>query len=878
MIDKEVNYPKLTNNVESLQRRVMRLKRLAAKYKRAEIIQNALLGISNIATKAASLDDFYIGVHQHLQRLIPADNFFIASQNPKTGMMSLPFFADEKDPHPTELYPDEEISAILKRGITGYALRKGQPLLCDGAGFDQLIAQGEIQGLGSPCHQWLGVPIKNQDIVSGVLVVQSYNEKINYGELELELMGFISHHISGVMERLRHNEQLELAIEERTRELSQAYNSLKSEVKERVKAENLQKSLFEIADLSASNVAEYDFYSRIHQIISQLLPAQNCFISFIDKNNTLSFPFYVSQMDSEHPVSRPMQDGLTEYILQHKQPRLLSGEDIKTLIKHGVIYAQSPALNRTELMHQWIGIPLVINGEVVGALIIYSLDIKQNYQIKDLELLTFVSQHIANAIERKHAVDSLKRSHELLEEKVTTRTQALAEMNINLQEEVNQRRKIEAQLVHDTQHDNLTGLPNRNYLMERLSQALKHVRRHGLDQFALLFIDLDRFKVINDTFGHLEGDRFLIETAKRLKSCIRENDTLARIGGDEFVILLDTIHGTQDAVEVSERILHQISQPYLLANQDFVSGASIGIAFSNTNQLETSESILRDADKAMYKAKSNGKGCYIVFDSKLSYQSEQQYDLDQQLKLAINKQQIKVEYHPIYDMDQKTVIAIEPKTHWHHDKHGKWDHAKLLQLAKNSQLDLVLDDYIFKQLNQDYPQLKQLFGVTTQLYMSISSQHVKHKYALRNLKKTLKNSEINLSTLTLFFNEKSLVKDTENHLNAFDIIKQLGGNIGIDHFGTGYSSLSSLSFLPISTLMLDNEISKHLLNENQLKLVKAYSLSADALDLKIVATGVDTLQQRQQFVELGYRIGQGRALSKLHSAMDVSILSTRASS
>ena len=256
-----------------------------------------------------------------------------------------------------------------------------------------------------------------------------------------------------------------------------------------------------------------------------------------------------------------------------------------------------------------------------------SLDDAHIYQLKDLELLTFVSQHMANAIERKLAAESLKNSHELLEDKVVQRTMALAELNNNLQKEINQRRKMEDQLLYDAQHDGLTGLPNRSYLMERLSQELKHLRRHGLDQFALLFIDLDRFKVINDSFGHLEGDRFLIETSQRIKSCIRDNDTLARMGGDEFVILLDSINATEDAVEVCERILQTLSMPYQLAKQEFISGASIGVAFSGRNKLVTSESLLRDADAAMYQAKANGKGCFVIFDNKLSAKSKLQHDL-----------------------------------------------------------------------------------------------------------------------------------------------------------------------------------------------------------------------------------------------------------
>ncbi|MDD8059916.1 MULTISPECIES: sensor domain-containing diguanylate cyclase [Shewanella] len=862
-MNKEISHSTTSPRVEHLQKRVTRLKRLAKKYKRSEIIQNALLGISNIATQVKSLEDFYQRVHLHLQQLIPAENFFIASRDLKTGLTSLPFFADLQDSHPTDLYPDQEISSLLNSGLTGYVLRNGEPLLCDDKKFNELIASGDIKSLGSPSHQWLGVPIKNQDVVSGVLVVQSYNEANTYGELELELMGFICHHISGVMERLEHHEQLEQAITERTKELSQAYDKVKIEVQERVKAEKLQKTLFEIADLSASNVLQQDFYLRIHTIISQLIPAHNCFISLIDDHNMLSFPFYVSQMTAQYPSSRPMQDGLTEYILQHKLPRLLSAKDIAQMVANGEVYSKSPELNKTQRMHQWIGIPLIINGDIAGALTIYSLDDEHIYQLKDLELLTFVSQHIANAIERKQAVESLKNSHELLEDKVIERTRALAELNNNLQQEINQRRKIEDQLVHDAQHDGLTGLPNRSYLMERLSHALKHLRRHGLDQFALLFIDLDRFKLINDSFGHLEGDRFLIETAQRIKSCVRDNDTLARMGGDEFVILLDSISTTDDAIEVCERILQALSMPYELGKQEFIAGASIGVAFSGRNKLVTSESLLRDADAAMYQAKANGKGCYVIFDDKLSNQSKQQHELEADFKQALDKQEFDIHYVEVVDFTSGEIIAIEPQIEWHHPEHGRIEHTKLKHLAAQYQLTLNLDGYIFAHLSQQYHLLKQQYHQDITLHLSISSQHIKNKFVLRNLKNSIKASNIDANKLMLFFNEKALVQDTENHINGFDMISQLGVKIGIDGYGTGYSSLSCLSFLPITALKLDNDISKHLLNDKQLQLVKAYQLTAETLNFDMYATTVDTQQQVRQFLELGYIRGQGRAISKL---------------
>ena len=850
------------NNVDHLQRRVTRLRRLATKYKRAEIVQNALLEISNIATHVVSLDAFYQGVHNHLQSLIPADNFFIASVDIESGKISLPFFADEKDSHPAELYPDEEISSLLERGITGYVLKTGEPLFCDAQRFEELAAQGQIDDLGSPCLQWLGVPIKHNQLVSGVLVVQSYSDDIIYGELELELMGFICHHISGVMERLRHNEELEIAIVQRTKELSQAYDKVKLEVQERMKAEKLQKTLFEIADLSASGVSENDFYPKIHQVISQLLPAENCFISLVHKaSQTLSFPFYVSQLGSEPPKPRAMQDGLTEFILKHQQPKLLSQQDIKDMVNAGVIYGTNPALNHTQTMKQWIGIPLFIHGEIVGGLTIYSLTDQNSYEAKDLELLTFVSQHIANAIERKFAVEQLKRNHELLEDKVAKRTKAIAEINDNLQRQIMQRKKMEAQLVYDAKHDNLTGLPNRSFFMERLSHAIKHIRRHQNEQFSLLFIDLDGFKQINDTLGHLEGDRFLIETSTRLKLCIRENDTLARLGGDEFVILLDAIVHQEDVEDVCERILQTISEPYTLAHQQIISGASIGVAFSSANSTDNSESILRNADTAMYQAKSKGKGCYVIFDRETEYHFNQRIELEQDFLNALEHGDIVVELTPVVSFKDARILAYEPISYWHHASQGLIDNSQLTSLANQTQTMMMLDDYIFKYIDLHYQALANGLGDNIQIHIPLSSQHIKHKYGLRSLKNTIKRSKICASKLWVFFHEKPFVKDSTHHISAFESLSDLGINIGINGFGTGYSSLSSLSFLPIKALKLDSDVTQHLNNEKQLQLAKAYQLIATTLGFQIFAEGVNTSEQKQILESLGYHQGQGQVFS-----------------
>jgi len=850
--------------VGRMQKRITRLKTLALKYKRAEVTQNMLLEISNLAAQVNSPEEFYSKIHRSLNNLIHADNFFVALLNPETHLLEIPFFLDEKDTLLYESYPKEELSEILASGMTGYVLRTGECLLCDETKFNQLITTKQIVSRGAPCHQWLGVPIKVNHSVAGVLVVQSYSPNINFTEIDIELMNFVSHHISGVMERLQHQEQLEKAIVARTKELSIAYDKLKQEVFERRRAERLQKSLFEIADLATSNRETDVFYSELHRIISQLIPANNCYIALLDKQLAhLSFPFYVNQVTTGLPGSRKVCDGLTEYVIKTRKPLLLHNSEIESLIDSGEVYSKTPELNCTKDISQWIGIPLYIHGQVRGALTIYSLSMSQSYQVKDLELLTFVSQHIATAIERKLSAETLKNSYEQLEERVVERTLELAMLNQDLENEAAQRRKVELQLVHDANHDTLTGLPNRAMFMERLSQAVKHIRRHGLDRFALLFIDLDRFKLINDTLGHLEGDRFLMETSARLKRCIRDNDTLGRIGGDEFVILLDGINGTDDAEEVAERVLTELSSPYKLANQHFISGASIGIAFSHNHKSDTCESLLRDADAAMYQAKINGKGCYVIFDDKSHKLINQDVKLELELQNALSNHELLLSYLPIQNLSTLTTVALEPRLYWNHPRLGKIKQAHLNNIAEHCGLTTELDIYLLQRLNSDSSALhKRSLGLLP-LHINISGKNLKHKHAVRLLKNTLKQSHFSAKQLWLFFDEKGFILDTDNHIHAFEILTNLHVNLGLTGYGSAHSALSSLTFLPLQGLKLDPSYANQLENEQHLKLLKAHFLTAQALELSVFVDGISTSQQRETLQEIGFNLGQGQALGKV---------------
>ncbi|QSX34054.1 diguanylate cyclase [Shewanella avicenniae] len=822
---------------------------LAVEFKRITVAQQALLGVSELANTVNTMQEFYFGLHRHLKQLIPADNFYIALK--QQDRIELPFFADEKDAHPSEVYSDEHLSDTLKRGLTGYVLRNQTPLLCDEHMAQELTELGEIDDLGSPSHQWFGVPIKHHGLVIGVLVVQSYRPEICYNRRDQELMEFISQHIAGVLERLRHQQQLELAIEQRTQELSQAYEKLKLEVYERRRAERLQRSLFEIADLATSNLEDGEFYAELHRVISHLLPAQNCYIALLTSDRSqLEFPFYVSQQNNVPPKTRPLKDGLVEYLLRTQRPMLLDQNAMKKLISQGEIYNRAPDLNHTQLMKQWIGIPLMLQGRICGALAVYSFSHEQKYQFKDMDLLTFVSQHIATAIERKYANDTLKRSKEELEEKVVERTRELAQANKDLQREISQRRKVELQLKHDASHDALTDLPNRMMFMACLKDAfnIHHAANNG--QFALLFIDLDRFKLVNDTLGHLEGDHFLIETAHRLGLCIREQDTLARLGGDEFVILLAHIHQIEDAKDVAERILAELAKPFNLSGKMFNSGASIGIAMNGRHKNETSESLLRDADTAMYMAKTRGKGCYVVFDEHSHEQLLRNITLENELRAAIEQCQIQLSFARVESLADRQEIARDVRLVWHHAEHGIINHEQLQQLAEQANMLLDLDRYTIEMISSSYTALN-LSGVSS-LHLTVSSQHLTHKHALRNLKNCLRNCQFPLDHLCLFFSELAMARDNESHASGFEELRELDINLGISHYGSGYSSMVTLSFLPISQLKLEPELAQGIRSKRHQRLLNAIRLSAESMQINLIVDGIHSQAQLDCLRQMGF--------------------------
>jgi EAL domain-containing protein (putative c-di-GMP-specific phosphodiesterase class I) len=254
----------------------------------------------------------------------------------------------------------------------------------------------------------------------------------------------------------------------------------------------------------------------------------------------------------------------------------------------------------------------------------------------------------------------------------------------------------------------------------------------------------------------------------------------------------------------------------------------------------------------------------VIFDSQIDKRAKQAAELKKAFKHALINNEINISYAPVMNFNDLSIIALEPQASWRDENNTAFSHNQLKSLAEQSQLIVHFDAYIFDHLNNNYASLAQKFNLNISIHLSISSQHIKHKHGLRNLKRTLKKSCLDLANIWVFFHEKAFVQDTENHISAFQHLSQMDVNIGMNGYGTGYSSLSSLSLLPISALKLDSKISKHLVNEQQMQLTKAYQLAATSLGVDMFVEGVDTVQQKHQLSALGYLKGQGKTFEKKH--------------
>jgi diguanylate cyclase (GGDEF)-like protein len=441
-------------------------------------------------------------------------------------------------------------------------------------------------------------------------------------------------------------------------------------------------------------------------------------------------------------------------------------------------------------------------------------------------------------------------------------TQLELRKNIHaLKTNVEKRKNSEKKLIHNVCHDSLTGMPNRVLFIEHLKNSFLQSNKDSNYLFAVLFLDLDRFKIVNDSLGHLVGDKLLINTANRLKSCLRDDDTLARLGGDEFVILLKNINRLDDAIEIANRIQDAVSAPFNFDDLEVFTSLSIGIALSDS-EYQNSEDILRDADTAMYRAKElgkEGKARYAVFNEEMHRSAVKLMHLENDLRRAIERQEFKLYYQPIVCLQSGLLLGFEALIRWQHPTRGLLSPNEFIPIAEENGLIIPIGYWVISEACHQLSQWQKKYK-NYRLIISVnlsSKQFLQIDLADRILS-ILQENQLKPYHLKLEITETTLMTNTDSALTLLIQLKSLDIEISMDDFGTGYSSLSYLYKFPMNTLKIDKSFIVNLENGNEnAKIVSTILALSESLGFKAIAEGIETKQQLNILLDLQCKYGQG---------------------
>jgi diguanylate cyclase (GGDEF)-like protein/PAS domain S-box-containing protein len=429
--------------------------------------------------------------------------------------------------------------------------------------------------------------------------------------------------------------------------------------------------------------------------------------------------------------------------------------------------------------------------------------------------------------------------------------------------DITERKKVEEELSHEAKHDSLTKLPNRSAFTERIKYILEYCQKNLEHQFAVLFIDLDRFKIINDSLGHLVGDELLIYVAEILTNCCRSGDLVARLGGDEFTILLSTIETIEDANTIAERIQNKLKTPFLLQGHTVFTSASIGIVLGEHKYQDSAE-ILRDADIAMYRAKSDGKARHEIFDEKMYAETRQLLEIENDLRNAIFHKEFVLYYQPIISLDTNTLYGFEALLRWNHQTKGIIYPDKFIHVAEETGLIKSIGRWALETACRQLRIWQVQYSSAADLKMSVNvaSQQMKDPKFLTILDRTLEQTGLLGTSLNLEITETTLMDYEPETINLFNQIQNRGVQINIDDFGTGYSSLQYLNRFPISTLKIDRSFTQGMLKEKEnFEIIKTIIALARTLKIDVVAEGIENVKQLKILKKLNCKLGQGYLFS-----------------
>lgn len=591
-----------------------------------------------------------------------------------------------------------------------------------------------------------------------------------------------------------------------------------TDITQRKESEIASAVMLGVSNAVSSTRGLSDLYGEVHRLLFEYIGADTFYIALVNPDNDLIE--FVYARDPHHgqawePVSISSLDGgsLTMAVFNANQSMRLSKEKQIELRVMG------------NVAKQWLGAPIRIQGEAVGVMAINDYFDSDHFTDKDLQLLEGVAEQVGLALERRDNEERLTR-------------QAL--------------------------HDTLTGQPNRTLLRDRLERAITRRSRRPDWHFAVVMLDLDRFKLINDSHGHSAGDQVLCEVSKRIAPALRSADTLARMGGDEFAILLENFDKPQQIIHIIRRIQEAVAQPMDVEGITISTTASAGVVI-RTEGYETPEELLRDADIAMYQAKNQGKGLFRVFNPGMHLAAMEAMELEADLSSALEKQEFFLDFQPLYRADGTALTGFEALLRWERPGKGLVLPGDFIPTAEETGLIVPIGEWAMHKACATMADWLKSTPEASDLILSvnISARQAAHTNLVAMVRKALSNSGLPPDNLELELTETAAMQDPQMTLSILKRLKELGVGLAIDDFGTGYSSLSHLSRFPMDTLKVDRSFVAGLDQaEGNREIVHAVIGLAKVLNLRVVAEGVETSRQHEQVRDLGCNTVQGFHLGR----------------
>lgn len=874
--------------------------------KQQERRQEALFRISEAVLSKGSLPELFASIHQIVAGLLPARNFFIALHDKATNELCFPYHVDEFDPPPSPMPLDDGT-------LSGRVITQGRSLLST----PQTAADGAEPVFGAPSLDWLGVPLKAKGETIGALVVQSYQGDVRYTAKDQELLEFVSNQVATAIERKRSNEAA--AISEARLEQAQRIAHLGSWHWD-ISANTLTWSdeLCRIYGLDpATHKPSFeDFAARIHpddreHVLAEVARAVKEHQRFdhevrlvrpdgevrvisdqaefeLDANgNPIAMTgacldvtetrraatleqdrsLILEQVVQNEPVETIMRRMVEA--LEHQRPGMRAclllmrqGEwqvgaapsfppgfsrDVESLplaelsttfaapaFSHGTVLTMDVAHEaawagvrelcaRHGIVCCWSAPILAAQGGVLGTLCLVGPGPRDAYP-EDQQLLESMGRLAAVALEHRTLTDELS---------------------------------------YQAHHDALTGLPNRLLFQDRLTQALALAPRTG-NQLVVFYMDLDRFKQVNDSLGHAAGDELLRQAARRLRGCIRSSDTLARLGGDEFTAVLTQLSVRASAMRVARQMLEAMRTPFLIGNRELFVTLSLGISVYPDDGADAG-TLMVNADVAMYRAKELGRDNFQWFDAEFNEAAREKLELEGDLRHALEQGELRLEYQPQCDHTGK-VVAFEALMRWKHPRLGEVSPGRFIPLAEESGLIVPIGEWALRTACHQAAAWRTA-GHDVRVSVNVSAMQFRRGDWVDTVRHALRDAGLPPQALELEITESLLLQSAkESSANLFEL-RALDVGVAIDDFGTGYSSLSYLHKLPITTLKIDQSFVREIglapiSGQEDAPIIRTIIALAHNLGMSVVAEGVETQQQQRVLVELGCEYLQGYFLHR----------------